>query len=114
MKKGWVYALACLLFAAASAGPATAHGPTVEITAAGFKPVLLNLFEGTTVHFTNTLAAPQGVVLSSESGTVTSPPLPAAGEGWHYTFEKGGAYAIHLVEQPATTMRIVVVKKTAP
>jgi plastocyanin len=110
--KGGVFALACLLLAAA--GQATAHGPTVEITAAGFKPVLLNLFEGTTVHFTNTLAAPQGLVVSGESGTVTSPPLDAAGEGWHYTFERGGAYAIHLVQRPEATMQIVVVKKAAP
>ena len=41
--KGWVFALAGLFILAA--GPAWAHGPTVEITTAGFKPVLLNLFE---------------------------------------------------------------------
>ncbi len=107
--KGWVFALAGLFILAA--GPAWAHGPTVEITTAGFKPVLLNLFEGTTVHFTNTLAAPQGLVVTGESETVTSPSLAAAGEGWHYTFVKSGAYAIRLVQRPEAAMRIVVVKK---
>lgn len=110
--RGWLFGLACLVLAAA--GPATAHGPTIEITAAGFEPALLNLFEGTTVHFSNTLAVPQVVVVSGESGTVTSPPIDKAGEGWHYTFEKGGAHAIHLQQRTAATMRVVVVEKAAP
>ena len=110
--KRWLFAFAWLVVSGAA--PAWAHGPTVEITTAGLKPVLLNLFEGTTVHFTNTLATPQGLVVTGEAGTVVSPSLAPAGEGWHYTFEKGGAYAIRLEKRPEATMRIVVVKKSTP
>lgn len=99
------------LFAAA---PARAHGPTVEIRAAGLSPALLNLFEGTTVHFANTIDAPAGlVVLVDEAGKVRSPVLKAPGDGWHYTFEASGRYAIRLEQRPEAKMTIVVVPKRA-
>lgn len=105
--------LAILVFAVllAVAGPAGAHGPTVVISAAGFEPALLNLFEGTTVHFTNAIAGPDGVVVTDEAGSFSSPPIAASGDGWHYTFEKIGAHAIRVVGRPEATMRVVVVKK---
>jgi len=106
----WLFACALVgLFAS----PVRAHGPTVEITASGIKPALLNLFVGTTVHFTNGLDAPSGVVVAGEKGTVESPVLEVAGEGWHYTFEEAGAYEIRVVRRPEAKMRIVVVPKPA-
>jgi hypothetical protein len=93
---------------------AHAHGPTVEISEAGMKPALLNLFEGTTVHFATTIATPGGlVVLVDESGSVRSPVLRVPGDGWHYTFEKSGRYAIRLEQRPDAKMTIVVVPKPA-
>ena len=103
--------LASLLVAAA---PARAHGPTVEITAEGLKPPLLNLFEGTTVHFANTLDAPEGLVVVDETRTLESPRLRAPGDGWHYTFEKAGTWVILVEQRPDAKMRIVVVPKRAP
>ncbi|MEZ4279979.1 MAG: hypothetical protein R3F21_10250 [Myxococcota bacterium] len=108
-----IVALACV-----SGGPARAHGPTVKVTATGFEPVLLNLFEGTTVHFTNAIAgsAPgaEGVVVSDEAGRFESPPITAAGDGWHYTFEERGTYVIRVAGRPEPTLRIVVVAKKTP
>ena len=94
-----------------SAVAARAHGPTVVLSEAGFKPVLLNLFEGTTVHFTNTIAGPEGVVLADEGGAFSSPPITAASDGWHYTFEKIGTFEIRVAGRPEAKLRIVVVKK---
>jgi hypothetical protein len=101
-------------FALVAPSPARAHGPTVELTAKGLEPVLLNLFEGTTVHFSNTLVAPEGLVVVDESGLLESPPLKQPGEGWHFTFDRTGSYVIHVRERPEATMRIVVVPKRAP
>ncbi len=98
---------------ALTASPARAHGPTVVITEAGLKPALLNLFVGSTVHFTNQIAGAEGVVVGDEAGSFSSPPIAAAGEGWHYTFERIGEYAIRVVGRPGATMRIVVIAKPA-
>ena len=98
----------------AASAPASAHGPTVDITPTGFKPLLLNLFEGTTVHFTNSVAAPEGLVVTDEAKTFASPPIAADGDGWHYSFEKIGSYEIRIEQRPEAKMRIVVVKKPAP
>jgi len=103
--------LATVLFAAA---PARAHGPTVEIRASGLTPALLNLFEGTTVHFSSTIEAPAGlVVLVDEAGAIRSPRLAKPGDGWHYTFERSGRYSIRLEGRPEAKMTIVVVPKRA-
>ncbi len=113
--KRWRSGLAGLLLVGAmlvgAAGAARAHGPTVVLSEAGFKPVLLNLFEGTTVHFTNTIAGPEGVVVADEGGTFSSPPITAASDGWHYTFEKIGTFEIRIAGRPEAKLRIVVVKK---
>ena len=93
---------------------ARAHGPTVEITEAGLKPPLLNLFVGTTVHFANTISAPEGLVIVDEGGTLASPRLRAPGDGWHYTFEQPGSHTIRIAERPQATMRIVIVPKRTP
>ena len=77
----------------------------------GLSPALLNLFAGTTVHFTNGLDVASGVVVVGEDGSVESPALEVAGEGWHYTFEKTGAYTVRDARRPEATMRIVVVVK---
>lgn len=97
----------------ATAAPASAHGPTVEITAAGFKPLLLNLFEGTTVHFTNVVASSEGLIVTDEAKSFASPPITADGDGWHYTFEKIGTYEIRIEQRSEAKMRIVIVKKPA-
>lgn len=104
------------LVSAALLVPATAsaHGPTVEIRATGLAPALLNLFEGTTVHFANTIDAQEGlVVLVDEAGKVRSPILKVPGDGWHYTFEESGRYSIRLEQRPEAKMTIVVVPKRA-
>lgn len=103
------FALASLSIVAAA--PARAHGPTVEITSAGLKPVLLNLYAGTTVHFSNTLTAPEGLVIVDDTRALESPPLEAPGDGWHYTFDKVGTFEIHVEQRPDARMRIVVVPK---
>ena len=97
-----------------AASPARAHGPTVEITAAGLKPVLLNLYVGTTVHFLSALSAPEGFVVVDQTGALKSPPLTAPGDGWHYTFDKTGTFEIHVEKHPDAKMRIVVVPKATP
>lgn len=105
-------ALALLVGLLLGAGPALAHGPTVEIRASGLRPVLLNLFEGTTVHFANTLAAPDGiVVLIDETGDLRSPVLKQPGDGWHYTFERSGRYDVRIEGRSDWKMTIVVVAK---
>lgn len=112
--------IASMVFAASA--PASAHGPTVEITPAGFEPQLLNLFEGTTVHFTNVIGAAEamaegssdGVVVTDLAGTFKSPPITAAGDGWHYTFEQIGVHELRIEQRPEAKMRIVIVKKRVP
>ena len=90
---------------------ASAHGPTIEISHGELKPSLLNLFVGTTVHFSNTVAMPGGHVIVDESGTIESPALVSPGDGWHYTFEKEGTFEIYIKQHPTTKARIVVVPK---
>lgn len=113
---GMLAAIVALAFGLA--GSAQAHGPTVKVTATGFEPVLLNLFEGTTVHFTNAIAGSdagaEGIVVGDEAGRFESPPITAAGDGWHHTFEEQGTFVIRVVGRPERTMRIVVVPKKAP
>ena len=92
-------------------GPALAHGPTIEISHDELKPSLLNLFVGTTVHFSNTVEMPGGHVIVDESGTIESPALEKPGDGWHYTFEKEGTFEIHIKQHPTAKARIVVVPK---
>ena len=92
-------------------GVASAHGPTIEITPEGLEPALLNLFVGTTVHFSNTLERPEGSVIVIESGSLESPLLVRPGDGWHYTFEEEGSFEIHLRHRPTARARIVVVPK---
>lgn len=104
-----ILGLALALFALA--GPVQAHGPTIEITHAEMTPALLNLFVGTTVHFSNTVTMPGGHVVVDESGTFESPPLEKPGDGWHYTFEKAGTYEIYIKQHPMAKARIVVVPK---
>lgn len=93
---------------------ARAHGPTVEIGEAGLKPVLLNLFVGTTVHFANTIHAPEGLVVVDEGGSFESPRLRAPGDGWHYTFEQPGSHTIRIAGRPEATMRVVIVPRRTP
>lgn len=115
VRPGRVLAVLVVALCAVLAGsPARAHGPTVKITASGFEPVLLNLFEGTTVHFTNAIAGPEAVVVGDEAGRFESPPITASGDGWHYTFGTSGTYVIRVVGRPEPTMRIVVIPKKAP
>ncbi|MFK7895585.1 MAG: hypothetical protein AB8G23_07095 [Myxococcota bacterium] len=93
------------------AGSAAAHGPTVKVSHGEMKPALLNLYVGTTVHFTNTVSMPGGHVVVDEGGTLESPALLEPGDGWHYTFENEGTYEIFVKQHPEAKMRIVVVTK---
>lgn len=109
-RRGLVGWLALLVLSAP--GAAMAHGPTVEITETGLRPALLNLFEGTTVHFASTLVASPGlVVVVDPEGKVRSPALAKPGDGWHHTFERRGRYAIRVDGRPGATMTIVVVPR---
>ena len=94
---------------AATAG--FAHGPTVEISHQEMKPKLLNLFVGTTVHFSNTVEMPGGHVVVDEAGTIESPALEHPGDGWHYTFESAGRYELLIRQHPEAKATIVVVPK---
>ena len=104
-------AVSLVLFWFANPGDASAHGPTIEVSHAELKPVLLNLFVGTTVHFSNTVSMPGGHVVVDESGLLESPPLMEPGDGWHYTFEKAGIYEIYIKQHPTAKARIVVIPK---
>ena len=101
-------AMAALVF---SSTVAIAHGPTIEITHHEMKPPLLNLFVGTTVHFSNTVKMPGGHVVVDESGTLESLPLEKPGDGWHYTFDEVGTFEIFIKQHPKTKARINVVPK---
>ena len=104
--------MVCLLWLA-SAGLAQAHGITIEINHSEMKPSLLNIYVGTTVHFTNTVSMPGGHVVVDEGGTLESPPLIEPGDDWHYTFEKPGTYELYIKQHPMAKARIVVVPKPA-
>lgn len=90
---------------------ASAHGLEIEISHDELKPSLLNLFVGTTVHFSNTVAMPGGHVIVDESGTIESPALEKPGDGWHYTFEKEGTFELYIKQHPTVKARVVVVPK---
>jgi plastocyanin len=96
-------------FTLATSGSAKAHGPTIEISHAEMKPRLLNLFVGTTVHFSNTVSMPGGHVVVDVGGTLESPPLEKPGDGWHYTFDQEGTYEVFVKQHPMTKARIVVI-----
>ena len=93
------------------AAPGFAHGPTIEITHQEMKPALLNLFVGTTVHFSNMVTMPGGHVVVDESGSIESPALAEPGDGWHYTFDTVGTYELFIRQHPEAKARIVVVPK---
>jgi plastocyanin len=102
------------LFGTGIPGDASAHGPTIKIGHDELKPSLLNLFVGTTVHFSNTVEMPGGHVLVidvDESGTIESPALEKPGDGWHYTFDREGTFEIYIKQHPTAKARIVVVPK---
>ncbi len=103
--------LAAGLLSLAASGAAQVHGPTIEISHSEMKPGLLNLFVGTTVHFSNTVKMPGGHVVVDEGGTLESPPLEKPGDGWHYTFEKAGTYEVFIKQHPMAKARIVVIEK---
>lgn len=94
-----------------AAAPSFAHGPTIKLSHEEMKPVLLNLFVGTTVHFLNTVMMPGGHVVVDEAGNIESPALVEPGAGWHYTFESVGTYELYIREHPEAKARIVVVPK---
>lgn len=95
----------------------SAHGPTIKVSHDELKPSLLNLFVGTTVHFSNTVVMPGGHVIVirgdevDASEAIESPALEKPGDGWHYTFEKEGTFEIHIKQHPTAKGRIVVVPK---
>jgi plastocyanin len=96
---------------------ARAHGPTIEISHDALSPSLLNLFVGTTVHFSNTVEMPGGhvVVINAaeaiEAESIESPGLEKPGDGWHYTFEDEGTFDLYIKQHPSAKARIVVVPK---
>jgi len=100
-----------LFFCLGLAGVASAHGPTIEVSHSELKPKLLNLYVGTTVHFSNTVEMPGGHVIVDASGTIKSPPLIHPGDGWHYTFDKEGTFELYIEQHPHAKARIVVVPK---
>jgi len=102
---------------------ATAHGPTIKISHGALSPALLNLYIGTTVHFSNTVEMPGGHVIVIKTSDVTDatkvdeekavegPALEKPGDGWHYTFEDEGTFDVYVKQHPAAKARIVVVPK---
>jgi plastocyanin len=88
-----------------------AHGPTIELSHQEMKPKLLNLYVGTTVHFSNTVAMPGGHVVVDEAGTIESPPLENPGDGWHYTFESAGRFELFIRQHPEARATIVVIPR---
>ena len=108
-----VLAAASLLGLPGLPGVAIAHGPTIEISHSEMKPALLNLFAGTTVHFSNTVEMPGGHVVIDAEGRIESPALEHPGDGWHYTFEEEGIYELFVRQHPEAKARIVVVPARA-
>jgi plastocyanin len=115
--KIYLLVFSLVLIGLGTPGDVSAHGPTIKISHDALKPALLNLFVGTTVHFSNTVAMPGGHVVvvnadeMDESETVESPALEKPGDGWHYTFEKEGTFEIYIKQHPTAKARIVVVPK---
>ena len=105
-------------FLLAAASSSAAHGPTIRLTHESMKPVLLNLFLGTTVHFSNEASAADersgAHVVVEKSGKLESPKLIEVGDGWHYTFEEAGTYEVFIRSHPKAKARIVVLPKRAP
>ena len=101
----------CCLGMLVAATPSFAHGPTIELSHQEMKPTLLNLFEGSTVHFLNTVEMPGGHIVVDEAGTIESPPLEDPGDGWHYTFESAGRFELFIRQHPEAKALIVVVPK---
>jgi plastocyanin len=110
-RRSFVTLFALVLLVVSFSGAAHAHGPTVKISHSEVTPPLLNLYVGTTVHFSNTVSMPGGHIIVDEAGTLESPPLEEPGDGWHYTFENEGTYEIYVKQHPKAKMRIVVVPK---
>jgi plastocyanin len=102
---------------------ARAHGPTIKISHDALSPSLLNLYVGTTVHFSNTVEMPGGhvVVIKAinvtgavevdEAESIESPGLEKPGDGWHYTFDEEGTFDLYIKQHPTAKARIVVVPK---
>ena len=105
------------LFGIGIPGTAGAHGPTIKISHDALTPSLLNLFVGTTVHFSNIVEMPGGHVVvikaidGDEAESIESPPLEKPGDGWHYTFEDEGTFDLYIKQHPTAKARIVVVPK---
>jgi len=105
------------LFGIGIPGDAGAHGPTIKISHQALSPSLLNLFIGTTVHFSNTVEMPGGHVIVikaievDEETAIESPALEKPGDGWHYTFEEEGTFDLYIKQHPTAKARVVVVPK---
>ncbi len=93
------------------ASVSAAHGPTIKLLPGEMKPPLLNLFVGSTVHFSNTAETPSGSVVVDAGGTLESPTLRKPGDGWHYTFEVPGTFNVCIREDPDAKAKIVVIPK---
>jgi len=106
------------MFVLGLASASYAHGPTIKISHEAMKPVLLNLFVGTTVHFTNNASAdgedPAAHVVVEAEGRLESPELVKKGDGWHYTFEEEGTFEVFVRSHPEAKARIVVIPKRRP
>jgi plastocyanin len=120
--KVFLFVSSLVLIAIGVGNPAevSAHGPTIKISHEELKPSLLNLFVGSTVHFSNTVAMPGGhvIVIRGDDGedgdaseAIESPALEKPGDGWHYTFEQEGRFEIHIKQHPTAKARVVVVSK---
>lgn len=94
-----------------AASASLAHGPTIELLPGEMKPGLLNLFVGSTVHFSNTVEVPSGYVVVDEGGALESPKMLSPGDGWHYTFDDAGTFEVFIREAPEAKAKIVVIPK---
>lgn len=86
---------------------ASAHGPSVNVSYSGFRPSVLGIATGTTVHFRNANASQLVCTVVTEDGSIESPALDRSA-GWHHTFEKPGTYRFRIRERPDVTATIVV------
>jgi plastocyanin len=88
------------------AGAARAHGPTAEASFSGFRPRLVTIAAGDTVHFRRASGSQVSLTVVSDAGLFRPQGLDAS--GWHYTFERPGDYSFHLQEKPSLRLRVLV------
>lgn len=102
--------LLALLLGLLLAGPALAHGPTIDVAYSGVRPRQLVVRVGDTVHFRNRNLGVGNCTLMTEEGEFGVPPLPKGGDH-HFTAETPGQIDFFVKEFPRARGTLIVVEE---